>query len=183
MRILVNFLLFQIGWFACVLGGAHGLPWLGPVVVAAAVAWHLAQAADPPAEGLLLVAAGLIGILFDSALVAAGWLAYPSGQVHPGLAPYWMVAIWVLFATTLNLSLGWLRGRPLLAAMLGGVAGPLAYYGGAQLGGVAFVAPGPGLLALAAGWALLLPLLLWLAARLDGGLRAAAARPLAPAAE
>jgi hypothetical protein len=31
MRLLVNFVAFQLGWFACVLGAAQGLPWLGPV--------------------------------------------------------------------------------------------------------------------------------------------------------
>ena len=29
MPMFANFLAFQIGWFACVLGGAHDLPWVG----------------------------------------------------------------------------------------------------------------------------------------------------------
>ncbi len=34
MRGLLTFLALQIGWFACVLGGARGNVWIGPLVVA-----------------------------------------------------------------------------------------------------------------------------------------------------
>ena len=66
--------------------------------------------------------------------MAAGWLEYPSGILLSNTAPHWIVAMWVLFASTLNVSLRWLRGRWALATLLGAVAGPLAYYGGAGLG-------------------------------------------------
>ena len=48
------------------------------------------------------------------------------------------------------------------------VAAPLAYIGAARLGALTLVRPQPALWALAAGWALLLPLLLRLARRLHG---------------
>jgi hypothetical protein len=83
--------------------------------------------------------------------------------------------MWMLFATTLNLSLRWLKGRMLLAAVCGAVAGPLAYLGGEALGGVRFTDPTAGLAALAFGWSVLLPLLMTAAERLDGF---APARPL-----
>jgi len=74
----------------------------------------------------------------------------------------------MLFATTLNLSLAWLKRRVVLAAVLGAIGGPLAYAGGAELGALAFVHETTGLLAIGAGWALLTPLLVLLARRLDG---------------
>ena len=168
MRLVANFLLFQVTWFACVLGGAHGMPWLGPLAVALFVALHLGRAPRPAAEVRLLAGAALTGALFDSLLAASGWLAYPSGQWHPALAPYWIVAMWVGFAATLNLSLGWLKGRPYLALLFGSVGGPLAYLAGAKLGGVTFVEPTAALLALAVGWGLITPLLMRLAERFDG---------------
>lgn len=82
------------------------------------------------------------------------------------LPPVWMIALWANFATTLNLSLAGLQSRPGLAALLGLVGGPLAYWGGAGLGAMTFVAPLPALITLALGWALLTPLLLALAATL-----------------
>jgi hypothetical protein len=74
----------------------------------------------------------------------------------------------MLFATTLNVSLRWLKGRWVLAALLGGSAGPLSFYAGHRLGGVAFADPVYSLTVLGLGWAVLMPLLLWLGGRLDG---------------
>jgi hypothetical protein len=77
-----------------------------------------------------------------------------------------MVALWALFATTLNESLRMLQTRPWIAALFGAVGGPLAYYAGAGLGALHFVDPGAMLGALTVGWALATPLLLSLARRL-----------------
>ena len=52
-------ILFQAGWFACVLGAAYGYPLLGIVAAAAVVAFHVARAARPRAE-LKLVALALV---------------------------------------------------------------------------------------------------------------------------
>ncbi|MEO8304862.1 MAG: DUF2878 domain-containing protein [Betaproteobacteria bacterium] len=165
---LINFILFQVGWFACVLGGAHGDPWLGTGVALALVAFHLTRATLPVKEGALVVLCAGIGLAFDSTLVSAGWVRFPSGALVPGLAPPWIVALWMLFATTLNVSLRWLRGRPMAAAALGAIGAPLAYWGGARLGGMEFVAPIAATVALASGWAVLTPVLCRLAQRFDG---------------
>lgn len=183
MATFVNFILFQVAWFACVLGGARGLPWIGPAVVAVVAAYHLSRVPNPKAEFSLLALAAGIGAAFDSALAATGWLSYPSGQWHPLLAPYWMVALWVAFATTLNVSLRWLKGRPLLGLALGAVGGPLAYLAGAQLGGVTFHEPVLALTALAFGWAIITPTLVLSATQLDGWRPDARHRVLATATE
>ena len=52
---------------------------------------------------------GAIGAAFDSVLAATGLLVYSSGVLFAGTAPYWIVAMWALFATTLNVSMGWMR--------------------------------------------------------------------------
>lgn len=179
MNPVLNFVLFQMAWFACVLGGANGLPWVGPVVVGLIAVFHLARVPDArPEAGLLLVAA-LIGAVYDSFLVSLGWLAYPSGQLAPGTAPYWIVAMWVAFAMTLNVSLNWLKRSALLAAAFGAIGGPLAFIAGAKLGGVSFVDQTAALVALSIGWAVLTPLLLAVARRLDGWRCGVGGRPLA----
>jgi hypothetical protein len=165
---LVNFIAFQIGWFACVLGGANGWPWLGVLVMIAVVTRHLYQATQPRAELTLIVLSGLLGFGADSLLTGLGLLHFPSGQFHEALSPYWMVAMWMLFATTLNVSLRWLKPYLALAALLGAVAGPLAYYAGARLGGVSFADPLTGLIAVGGVWALAMPLLLVIASRWNG---------------
>lgn len=167
--LVANVLLFQAGWFACVLGAAHGRWWLGPAVAAAVLGWHLARAEEPRREATLIGVAAIAGALFETALVQTGWVRFDAAVMpFEGLAPIWMVALWALFATTLNVSLRALHGRWRLAALLGAVGGPLAYAGGARLGALEWVDAGAALAVIGIGWAALTPLLLLAARRLDG---------------
>jgi hypothetical protein len=168
MTLAINFVAFQIGWFACVLGAANALPLIGPAVVACVVMLHLFMSKQPAQEFALIAAAGTLGAIWDSVLVASGWIVYPSGTFVSGLAPYWIVAMWMLFATTLNVSLRWLRHRTLLAVIVGAVSGPMAFLAGSGLGGLTFLEPQAALIALALGWAVILPLLSEMSIRLDG---------------
>lgn len=178
-RILVNLVAFQLGWLACVLGGAHGRPWLGVAVMALVAALHLVTAATPAREGLLLVLVACLGALWDGLLVRLGFLEYPSGMILPWLAPVWIIAMWAGFSTTLNVSLGWLRGRWYWALGFGAVGGPLAYWVGMKLGGVHFPDTVAALAVLAGGWSFLMPFVSWLALRLSGQLVIVPRRPLA----
>lgn len=168
MGILVNILGFKVGWLSSVLGGAREMPWLGPAVLVVVLAFHLRQAKRPDLELGLVLACGIIGVWFDSILAATGWVSYPSGQIDPNLAPYWIVAMWMLFATTLNRSMSWLKGRLALAAVMGAVAGPMSYLAGNRLGGIEFEAPLAALITLSVGWALIMPVVVLLAERLNG---------------
>lgn len=165
---LANFAVSQLAWFAAVLGAAHGRPLAGTLCALAAIGWHLWVVPRPAPELRLVLLACLVGGAAESVVVALGHVTYPSGQPLADWPPYWIVALWGLFATTLNVNLRWLRGRPWLAACVGAVAGPAAFSAGVRLGGAHFVHPGPALATLACLWALALPLLLWLSARFDG---------------
>jgi len=167
-KIFLNFIAFQVAWFACVLGGANDRALVGTLVVGAVIGLHLALAQRPLPEALLIAVAAVIGLIWDSWLVALGLMSYPTGNIAPGLAPYWIVAMWALFATALNLSMAWLKGRPWLAALFGAVGGPLAYLAGERLGGLQMPDPVVALGAQALGWAVLLPMLTRLATRLNG---------------
>lgn len=166
--ILSNFVLFQIGWVACVWSAAENQPWIGVLVTTGVVLTHVLRAPLPKPELKLVFLALALGLIFDSLLVWQGWLQYSSGIVFPNVAPYWIVALWGLFATLLNISLRWMRGRWVLAIVFGAAGGPAAYYGGLRFGALEFGNMPAGLLALAIGWALLTPLLLALSARFDG---------------
>jgi len=168
MQLLINVVAFKIGWLACVLGGAHGAPLLGTAIAVVIVAAHVANAARPSREFILVLIAGAIGAAWDSALAASGLLSYASGTLFAGTAPYWIVAMWLLFATLLNKSLRWLHGRLWLAGIVGAVCGPLAFYAGHRLGAVEFGDFGLAMAALGIGWGLIMPLLTILAQRFDG---------------
>lgn len=165
---LANFLVFQCAWFAAVLGAAHGMPLAGTMAVLAAIGWHIAVSLGPAREAMLVGLALSIGLVAETVQAALGLVRYPSGQFDPWMAPYWLVALWGLLAIALNVTMRWLRGRPLLAALVGAVAGPLSFVSGVRLGAARFVAEWPALLLLALIWALALPLLMWLAPRFDG---------------
>ena len=161
MNAVINFAAFQFGWFATVLGAAGGMPWLGPLAVLAVVAVHLRRARRPAVEAQLLMIALLLGVVLDSLVLAGGWISYPNGAWLPGFAPYWIITLWALFATTLNLSLGWMKQRYVLAALFGAVGGPLSYLAGAKLGAMNFVDTAPAIMALAFAWSLAMPLLVY----------------------
>lgn len=163
-RWLANLIAFQAGWLTTVLGAAHGLPWLGPVAVLGVIGLHLASTLQRRTELRLLLAALIVGLLFEHALLHAGLVGYAG---DPPWVPSWMLALWPLFATTLNVSLAWFQPRLALAALAGAVAGPLAYAGGEALGAIELY--GPALWVLAAGWALAFPLLLAVARLGDSG--------------
>jgi len=63
-----------------------------------------------------------------------GYLDFRDDWPSPYLSPLWMWVLWVLVATTINGSLTWLRGRPVLGAVLGGIAGPMSYEAGIRMG-------------------------------------------------
>lgn len=165
MRKILNFVLFQAGWFACVLGGAHGMP-IAAVVAAGAVigASLLWLSVDRMSDVRLFLAVALIGFCVDTMHLRFGVFALIDDPLVPHLCPLWLVALWAMFGTTLRDSLSWLAGRYGLAALLGAVAGPLSYLGGAKLGAVT-LHPNRAfsIAALVVGWAIVMPLLVWLA--------------------
>lgn len=156
----------QLGWLACVAGGAQGQGWIGSLFAAGAVAFHLSRAADWRPEARLVALAVGIGWLWESTLAYSGVLVYP--RAGHGLAPHWMAALWALFAIQFNVLFLWLRARPALAAALGAVAGPVSFRAGAALGAVQFPDTARAMLVLALGWAVLMPLMMALARRRDG---------------
>ncbi len=165
---ILNYLFFQVGWLACVWGAAKGFPWMGLVALVPAVLVHLRWACDASVEIRLLMICALTGIVFDALLLATGWVAFPNGNWIPGLAPYWMMILWIFLGTTLNLSMSWMKASLPAAAVLGLVGGPLAYLAGEKLGGIVLIQTTPALVALAVGWGLVMPALAVAAGRYNG---------------
>ena len=157
---LLNFVAFQVCWFCNVVGAAAGLPWLGPLVTAVWIAAHLlASSEGRHSEWRVLLAAAVIGYCVDSAMTLGGLIAFPSIAQLGSPSPIWMVALWVGFAATLSHSLGWLGGRYALAALLGAVGGPLAYYSGQHLGAITLASGAESLASIGIAWAIAVPML------------------------
>lgn len=163
MRRLLNFTMFYLGWFACVMGAGRGQLWLGPSVVAALVLLHFIMNPRPVQEFRLILLTGVFGFAIDTLQASAGLYAFRGTSPAPWLCPLWMAALWMIFATTLNSSMAWLAGRYRLAAALGALCGPVSYVAGARLGAIELPAhAGLSLVGIAVVWACVMPSLLWL---------------------
>ena len=69
---LVNYTLYQIGWFACVLGAASQRPWAGCLIAMMLVGAHLALSVERLLEVQLVLLATAVGAIVEMIQIAAG---------------------------------------------------------------------------------------------------------------
>jgi hypothetical protein len=164
MNFWLVFIAYEVAWCAAVIGAGAGRAWPGVVAIAVFAAWRLLVSRRRAVESRLVLGALLLGLVFDAALAAAGLVDYAAAWPW-SLAPAWLTALWIAFALTIVPLFGYLHGRPWLAALFGAIGGPLAYLGAARgWHAVAFTSPAwHGLVALAVGWGIAMPLLCSLA--------------------
>lgn len=120
----VNAVLFQIGWFICVLGG--DLPALA--FTAFYLLFHFGWYSQLKGEWLYTVVIASAGVILDSFNLWLGVFSSPEGF------PLWLLCLWILVATVVPHGLYWLRCRPLLAIAFGAIGGAGSYTAGIQLG-------------------------------------------------
>jgi hypothetical protein len=167
-KLFLNLIAFQISWFSCVIGAGMQYPWLGAIIVLTFTVWHLRGSKNAQAEILLLSIVMMIGGLFDQVLQSASLIHYQSHGWSDALVPAWILALWLAFACTLNVSLRWMRGKWLLSIIFGLIGGPLAYIGAEKLGAATLTTMPTSYIALAVGWSILMPLLLFISRKFDG---------------
>ena len=159
----MNFIFFQACWFACVIGAAKNLGWLGPILVFITVPLQIHLLTENhKTEILFTIICGISGSLLETLMIVAN--VYTTVDLGFGqVCPPWMAALWFNFALLVSISLNWLKGKYTAAAILGGLAGPVAYWGGEKLGALSVTSPfSSGYLILAVMWAFALPLLVYL---------------------
>jgi hypothetical protein len=131
LKQIANAVLFQLGWFACVLGGNSY--WL--LIPVGVLLIHLLWISSWTEDGRLILSITVLGTLLDTALRTLGVFQF----TEPGpLIPFWLILLWALLATTLRHCLAWSARPWWRAAVLGALGGPLSYYAGSQLAGVQF---------------------------------------------
>lgn len=154
---LVNYTLYQIGWFACVLGAASQRPWTGCLIGVILIGVHLALSVERVLEVQLVVLATAVGAAVEMIQIAAGTYRFTSGTVTDALPPPWLLAMWAQLATTFRFSLRSVVTRPVLAVLFGAAGGPIAFLAGERLGAVTLLPPlAQSLLRLSISWAIAL---------------------------
>ena len=158
---LLDFVIYQAAWFACVLLSRDGRPWLGAGAMLIFVFAHFVADWEKRSGDLApVLISGIYGFFTDSFLAASGLLSFTQTTLPIGPSPLWMIALWLGFGATLNSSMTWLNRNVGISALTGAVVGPLAYGGGVRLG-LIVMGPNPEwtYAALAIQWVIALSLL------------------------
>jgi hypothetical protein len=164
----INIAFYQVTWLAAIAGAARGWWWAGPSMLAAFAVWQIAVSRHRMADTGLMLCAAVVGFAVDTLCVRAGMFVYAAPVPSPDFAPIWIVALWMSFALTLNHSLAYMKSHLPIAAALGAIGAPLAYWAAARgWNALSFAAqPAIALGALAIAWAILAPALFFLARHL-----------------
>ena len=158
---IANFVLFQVGWFACIFGGASGHVVASVLFSLALVAISVWQTPFKKNTLALFGKIGLYGLVGDTLLLQLGFLQFNSPVPFAFLSPIWMWTLWILFASTLNQSMAWLLGKPLMGALLGGILGPLSYIAGVELGAASWGNKLQAIVLIGFIWAIGMPIFLY----------------------
>jgi hypothetical protein len=168
MRIAVNIAVFYAAWVGCVLAAASNRPFAATAACTTAVLFHLLLASQRRVEAAFVGSGLLLGVAVESILLNFGLASYAAPGPISSLPPVWLLLLWAVFSTTINVSLSWLKSRLGLAAVLGAIGGPFSYALGERLGAMALADPQwLGFVTIGLLWAVAFPLLLAIARRLD----------------
>lgn len=158
MHPIANALGFQLGWWVTILSVPLG--WDRPAMLFAGLLTfiHLRGARVPRADLQLGLAVMCLGIGVDSLLQCLSFIQF-RGWSFWNLSPPWLWSLWWLFSLTLNSSLGFLQRLSWpWVGLIGGLAGPASYLGGAALGAADLDTSRGSILALALAWMVALPI-------------------------
>ncbi|MEQ8858201.1 MAG: DUF2878 domain-containing protein [Pseudomonadales bacterium] len=158
---LANGAVFQLAWFACVIGGAAGTSLWGAVALAALLGMSIYGGSSGRDLGLA-GAIATVGFMLESLWIHTGVLDYQGAS----LAPAWIVMLWAAVGLTVNHCLSMFKARPWLGGLLAGAGAPFSYLGGERLGAVIVDAPIE-LLAVSAVWLVLFTAIFMAAREVD----------------
>jgi Protein of unknown function (DUF2878) len=125
------------------------------------VAFHLAFISQARMSELQFIGLGTVlggvldGIWFNTGVMDNGVSGFQ-------LTPIWILGLWAAFTTTLSHSLSWIGSKPWLPFVCAPIAGPFAYWSASKMGAVQLPDLTLSLAALALGWFIVFPLLLYI---------------------
>lgn len=158
---IINALVFQIGWFICVL---YGSLWAG-LFTGLILVGHFLYTPRRRDDVIALTVAALIGLAHDAILLGCGLIQFAETQ---SMSPLWVLCVWILLGINLNHSLRWVYERPWVGAILGAICGPFSYLAGERLSSAQWTSPMAEVVPLLViMWSLVLPIHRWLSQRIS----------------
>lgn len=131
---IINFILFQLLWTACVLGAAYQqfqFTWLFLGLI-------IAMSIYSPDKKDLIYASlfCLIGYGSDSLMSYLSLIKYQSFIFHDTLAPAWILMLWLGMALSIRWSFSWLLKYPKIGSLFMMVGAPFSYFFAHNLGAI-----------------------------------------------
>lgn len=133
LTILLNLVAYDACWTVAMFGAGRAWWWAGPVLIVLSTAGQLLLGPSPARLGAIILAGSAVGVISDIAASALGLFTFNGSRAQFVLVFF---ALWINFGTTLTPTLRFLWRRPLGAALLGAVGGPLAYWVGRKIGAI-----------------------------------------------
>ncbi|NVK37764.1 MAG: DUF2878 domain-containing protein [Gammaproteobacteria bacterium] len=162
LHIIINAVLFQLTWFALVMGNIQlGLACV--IVMLCHVLWRVNHKSQLWVFLLFVVSAGVIT---DTLMGMMSVYEFEQGRRTSPIIPTWLILLWLGFALTLNHALAWLVTNLKYSLPLFAVMGPLSYWLGAQLNPQALSVSLQYLPLLILQWAFMAVLIFWLTQQL-----------------
>jgi hypothetical protein len=132
--IIVNFFSFYVGWWAILISNWKNAPIFGWIIFIIVMAIHFFRVSiNKKKDALEIFLIALAGLILDTALAASGVLTFTNSYsaVFP---PFWLIGIWILFATTISYSYQLIRNKISSQVIVGGFFAPVSYITGAKFG-------------------------------------------------
>ena len=157
----VNLVGFNLVWSLSIFLGNDAL-----IFVLALLLMHVLFHKQPLLEFQIVLITGLIGYCVDCILTLLGFFRFDEVQ---GITPIWLLLLWFGFCATLRQSLAFFASKQFITVLAGAIGGCFAYMAAAHFNAVELTLP---LLlsavSIAAIWAVLFPLLIWMSQSLEG---------------
>lgn len=172
IHLAIKSALFYGGWFYCVQSVVNCNQFQGALVIGIILIYLFIVSNHRLADLIMLITITLFGSITDTLYAYTGFIQYKCvHETLPWLAPYWLVSLWMLFATLIRESFAWLYGRWTLAIVLGSAGGVSSYLAAMRMGAASFlVSESTGIIILAIMWAMIVPVSIWYAKTLEQSL-------------
>ena len=159
LKKVVSFVAFQAVWFAVLMLE----PFVYVPLVIAFFILHLGYIVPHRRVWLWVARIAVLGWALDSILLQLGVFNFSSGEV----IPFWLLALWTMFAFVLMTSVVAFRRYALVLALVSFISAPGTYYAGVQLkAGASFAEPlWQSLLILGVAWGIFVPFVMTLVNR------------------
>lgn len=157
---LINFVLFQAIWLACVIGAAKNYMLSAWILFLTLIYWQSCPINRNGKDLLFVIVLLPLGMLLDSLWIFLQIIEYQVALPFSAIAPYWIGMLWVTFALSLNSSMQWLFQYPKLAVAFGCIGGPLSYLAAERIGAIKIHEPITTLPFLALSWAFVILIIL-----------------------